>query len=125
MRRPELTYRKKFLSVMLLWDLPFGGGKPPNYHLGGEVYHPNFYTRQLGCPQLISLKSYRSYNQGTSWRDTDDLDLHKDCTCAINKINNNSSTTTKVLFDGWDSRTVYTGAEAKNFVVHTIEDINA
>ncbi|BBH01894.1 autoinhibited Ca2+-ATPase 11 [Prunus dulcis] len=40
-----------------------GGGKPPNYHLGAEVYHPNFCARQLGCPQLIPLKSYRSCNR--------------------------------------------------------------
>ncbi|KAI5317283.1 hypothetical protein L3X38_036990 [Prunus dulcis] len=35
-------FRKKFLSVMLIRDLPFGYGKPPNYHLGGDIYHPNF-----------------------------------------------------------------------------------
>ncbi|CAL2276294.1 unnamed protein product [Prunus armeniaca] len=55
-----------------------GGGKPPNYHLGAEVYHPNFCARQLGCPQLIPLKSYRSCNRATSWRDVDDLEVHKD-----------------------------------------------
>ncbi|CAL9001659.1 unnamed protein product [Prunus brigantina] len=54
-------FRKRFLSVTLPRDLPYGGGKPPNYHLGAEVYHPNFCARQLGCPQLIPLKSYRSY----------------------------------------------------------------
>ncbi|VVA36194.1 PREDICTED: LOC109949315, partial [Prunus dulcis] len=35
-------FRKKFLSITLPRDLPHGGGKPPNYHLGAEVYHPNF-----------------------------------------------------------------------------------
>ncbi|CAL2229146.1 unnamed protein product [Prunus armeniaca] len=30
--------------------LPFGIGKPPNSHLGGEVYQPNFCARQFGCP---------------------------------------------------------------------------
>ncbi|XP_016650444.1 PREDICTED: uncharacterized protein LOC103335343 [Prunus mume] len=70
-------FRKKFLSVTLPRDLPHGGGKPPNYHLGAEVYHPNFCARQLGCPQLIPLKSYRSCNRGSSWRDADDLEVHK------------------------------------------------
>ncbi|CAL2240292.1 unnamed protein product [Prunus armeniaca] len=83
-----IDFRKKFLSVMLPRDMPFGGGKPPNYHLGVEVYHPNFYARQLGCPQLIPLKSYRSCNRATSWRDSDNLDVHKDCRCLVNKINN-------------------------------------
>ncbi|VVA37731.1 PREDICTED: LOC109949315, partial [Prunus dulcis] len=36
------NFRKKFLNVTLPRDLPFGGGKPPNYHLGAEVYHTNF-----------------------------------------------------------------------------------
>ncbi|CAL8087063.1 unnamed protein product [Prunus armeniaca] len=43
-------FRKKFLSVTLPRDLSFGGGKPPNYHFGAEVYHPNFCARQLGYP---------------------------------------------------------------------------
>ncbi|CAL9024613.1 unnamed protein product [Prunus brigantina] len=38
----RIDFRKKFLSVTLPRDLPYGGGKPPNYHLGAEVYHPNF-----------------------------------------------------------------------------------
>ncbi|KAI5312723.1 hypothetical protein L3X38_041897 [Prunus dulcis] len=67
-------FRKKFLSITLPRDLPHGGGKPPNYHLGVEVYHPNFCARQLGCPQLIPLKSYRSCNRSSSWRDADDLE---------------------------------------------------
>ncbi|KAI5333542.1 hypothetical protein L3X38_023673 [Prunus dulcis] len=71
-------FRKKFLSVTLPRDLPFGGGKPPNYHLGVEVYHPNF--------------------------------------CA--------SSATKVLFDGWDSWTVYAEAASKQFMVQMIKDIN-
>ncbi|CAL9018541.1 unnamed protein product [Prunus brigantina] len=75
-------FRKKFLSVTLPRDLPYGGGKPPNYHLGAEVYHPNFCARQLGCPQLIPLKSYRSCNRGSSWRDLDDLEVHKDASSA-------------------------------------------
>ncbi|CAL2237910.1 unnamed protein product [Prunus armeniaca] len=84
----RIDFRKKFLSVMLTRDLPIGEAKPPNYHLGGEVYQPNFCARQLGCPQLIPLKSYRGCNWGTSWRDVDDLDVHKDCRCVVNKINN-------------------------------------
>ncbi|CAL2256299.1 unnamed protein product [Prunus armeniaca] len=46
----RIDFWKKFLSVTLSRDLPHGGGKPPNYHLGAEVYHPNFCARQLGCP---------------------------------------------------------------------------
>lgn len=86
----RIDFRNKFLSVMLIRDLPFGGGKPPNYHLGGEVYHSNFCAKQLGYPQLIPLKSYRSCNRGTSLRDADDLDVHKGCKCAVNKINNSA-----------------------------------
>ncbi|CAL2270666.1 unnamed protein product [Prunus armeniaca] len=71
-------------------DLPHGGGKPPNYHLGAEVYHPNFCARQLGCPQLIPLKSYRSCNRASFWRDLDGLEVHKDARCAVNKINNSA-----------------------------------
>ncbi|CAL9012728.1 unnamed protein product [Prunus brigantina] len=76
-------FKKKFLSVTLPRDLPYGGGKPPNYHLGVEVYHPNFCARQLGCPQLIPLKSYRSCNRGSSWRNLDDLEVQKDARCAL------------------------------------------
>ncbi|CAL2256896.1 unnamed protein product [Prunus armeniaca] len=62
----KIDFRKKFLSVTLPRDMPFSGGKPPNYHLGAEVCHLNFCARQLGCPQLIPLKSYRSCNRATS-----------------------------------------------------------
>ncbi|BBH04063.1 hypothetical protein Prudu_015105 [Prunus dulcis] len=91
-------FRKKFLSITLPRDLPHGGGKPPNYHLGAEVYHPNFCARQLGCPQLIPLKSYRSCNRASSWRDADDLEVHKDARCAVNKINNS----TDALYPSWE-----------------------
>ncbi|XP_020411150.1 uncharacterized protein LOC109946780 [Prunus persica] len=94
----RIDFRKKFLSVTLPRDLPYGGGKPPNYHLGAEVYHPNFCARQLGCPQLIPLKSYRSCNWATSWRDLDDLEVHKDARCAINKINNSAD----ALYPAWE-----------------------
>ncbi|CAL9000847.1 unnamed protein product [Prunus brigantina] len=87
----RIEFRKKFLSVTLPREMPFGRGKPPNYYLGAEVYHPNFCARQLGCPQCIPLKSYRSCNRATSWRDSDDLDVHKDCRCSVNKINNITS----------------------------------
>ncbi|CAL2229875.1 unnamed protein product [Prunus armeniaca] len=86
----RIDFKKKFLSVTLPRDLPHGGGKPPNYHIGAEVYHPNFCARQLGCPQLIPLKSYRSCNRASSWRDLDDLEVRKDARCAVNKINNNA-----------------------------------
>ncbi|CAL8152487.1 unnamed protein product [Prunus armeniaca] len=62
----KIDFRKKFLSVALPQDMPFGEGKPSNYHLGAEVCHPNFCARQLGCPHLIPLKSYRSCNRATS-----------------------------------------------------------
>ncbi|KAI5342933.1 hypothetical protein L3X38_010809 [Prunus dulcis] len=91
-------FRKKFLSITLPRDLPHGGGKPLNYHLGAEVYHPNFCARQLGCPQLIPLKSYRSCNRASSWRDVDDLEVHKDARCAVNKINNS----TDALYPSWE-----------------------
>ncbi|CAL8123394.1 unnamed protein product [Prunus armeniaca] len=91
-------FRNKFLSVTLPRDLPHGGGKPPNYHLGAEVYHPNFCARQIGCPQLIPLKSYRSCNRGSSWRDADDLEVHKDARCAVNKINNSAD----ALYPSWE-----------------------
>ncbi|XP_008222865.1 PREDICTED: uncharacterized protein LOC103322714 [Prunus mume] len=94
----KTDFRMKFLSVTLPRDLPHAGGKPPNYHLGAEVYHPNFCARQLGCPQLIPLKSYRSCNRGSSWRDADDLEVHKDARCAVNKINNSAD----ALYPSWE-----------------------
>ncbi|CAL2246206.1 unnamed protein product [Prunus armeniaca] len=122
----RIEFRKKFLSVMLPWDVPFGRGKPPNYHLGAEVYHSNFCAWQLGCPQLIPLKSYRSCNCATSWRDSDDLDVHKDCRCSWKaRFQGFAASSIKVLFDGWDSWIVYVGAEAKRFMVQMIKDINA
>ncbi|CAL2247475.1 unnamed protein product [Prunus armeniaca] len=91
-------FRKKFLSVTLPKDLPHGGRKPPNYHLGAKFYHPNFCARQLGCPQLILLKSYRSCNRGSSGRDADDLEVHKDARCAVNEINNSAD----ALYPSWE-----------------------
>ena len=41
-KEERIEFMKKFLSVMLPPDMPFGGGKPPNDYLGAEVYHPNF-----------------------------------------------------------------------------------
>ncbi|VVA37947.1 PREDICTED: LOC109949315, partial [Prunus dulcis] len=101
----RIEFRKKFLSVTLPRDTPFGGGKPPNYHLGAEVYHPNFCDKQLSCPQLIPLKSYRSYNRATSWRDSDDLDVHKDCRCSVNKINNSVD----ALYPSWEPNSCSSG----------------
>ncbi|CAL8091253.1 unnamed protein product [Prunus armeniaca] len=124
----RIDFRKKFLSVTLPRDMPHGGGKPPNYHMGAEVYHPNFCARQLGCPQLIPLKSYRSCNRASSWRDMDDLKVHKDARCAVNKINNSAD----ALYPSWepnscssDGWVVRTGKEAHKFMVQTIKDINA
>ncbi|CAL8995333.1 unnamed protein product [Prunus brigantina] len=146
-------FRKKFLSVTLPRDLPYGGGKPPNYHLGAEVYHPNFCARQLGCPHLIPLKSYRSCNRGSSWRDLDDLEVHKDARCAVNNINNSAdalypswepNSCCSADFEAWwkarfrnlpasstalavlfDGWVVHTGDETHKFMVQTIKDINA
>ncbi|CAL8992680.1 unnamed protein product, partial [Prunus brigantina] len=35
---------------------------------------------------------------GTSWRDADDLDVHKNCRCAVNKINNSVD----ILYPSWE-----------------------
>ncbi|CAL8087270.1 unnamed protein product [Prunus armeniaca] len=78
-------FRKKFLSVTLPRDKPFGGGKPPNYHLGAE--------------------SYRSCNCATLWRDSDDLDVHKDCRCLVNKINNSVN----ALYPSWEPNSCSSG----------------
>ncbi|XP_034198185.1 uncharacterized protein LOC117613720, partial [Prunus dulcis] len=115
-------FRKKFLSITLPRDLPHGGGKPPNYHLGAEVYHPNFCARQLGCPQLIPLKSYRSCNRASSWRDADDLEVHKDARFQNLPA---SVTALKVLFDGWENWLVFADGEARAHMIQTIKDINA
>ncbi|CAL2257097.1 unnamed protein product [Prunus armeniaca] len=113
-------FRKKFLSVTLPRDLPHGGGKPPNYHLGAEVYHPNFCAR--------------SCNRGSSWRDADDLEVHKDARCAFCGFDAwwkarfrdlpASSTALQVLFKGWDNWNVHTDEETHKFMVQTIKDIN-
>ncbi|KAH0983437.1 hypothetical protein GBA52_010614 [Prunus armeniaca] len=113
--------------------MPFGGGKPPNYHLGVEVYHPNFCARQLGCPQPIPLKSYRSCKGATSLTDLDDLDVHKDCssgefdawwkTCFAGLPN--ASTTVKTLFKTWDAGIVFVEPEAKKFIVQMVKGNNA
>ncbi|CAL8168692.1 unnamed protein product [Prunus armeniaca] len=103
-------FRKKFLSVTLPRDLPHGGGKPLDYHLGAEVYHPNFCARQLGCPQFIQLKSYRSCNWDTSWRDLDDLEVHKD--------------TSSAEFDAW-WKARFRDLPASSTILQTIKDINA
>ncbi|BBN67633.1 hypothetical protein Prudu_136S000500 [Prunus dulcis] len=128
-------FRKKFLSITLPRDLPHGGGKPPNYHLGAEVYHPNFCARQLGCPQLIPLKSYRSCNRASSWRDADDLEVHKDARCAVNKINNSTdalypswepNSCSSADFDAWwQARFQNLPASAKAHMIQTIKEINA
>ncbi|CAL9006453.1 unnamed protein product [Prunus brigantina] len=83
--------------------------------MGTEVYHLNFCARQLGCPQLIPLKSCKSCNRATSWRDTDDLEISWYAA---------SITALMVLFDGWGSWTVYAEMDAKNLMVQTIKDIN-
>ncbi|BBH06234.1 hypothetical protein Prudu_017820, partial [Prunus dulcis] len=102
-REPEeenarTDFRKKFLSITLPRDLPHGGGKPPNYHLGQKSTILTSVARQLGCPQLIPLKSYRSCNRASSWRDADDLEVHKDARCAVNKISNS----TDALYPSWE-----------------------
>ncbi|CAL9005431.1 unnamed protein product [Prunus brigantina] len=78
---------------------------------------------QLGCPQLIPLKSYRSCNRGSSWRDVDDPEVHKDARCF--KASPASDLALKVLFNGWDSWAVHAGEETHQFMVQIIKDINA
>ncbi|BBN69408.1 autoinhibited Ca2+-ATPase 11 [Prunus dulcis] len=73
-------------------------GQTSKLSSGGRIYHPNFCARQLGCPQLIPLKSYRSCNRASSWRDADDLEVHKDARCAVNKINNSAD----ALYPSWE-----------------------
>lgn len=63
----RIDFKKRFISVMLTRDLPFGGGKPPNSHLGGEVYQLNFCASKFGCPYLIPLKFYKGYNRGVRY----------------------------------------------------------
>ncbi|KAI5335838.1 hypothetical protein L3X38_025972 [Prunus dulcis] len=72
-------FRKKFLSITLPRDLPHGGGKPPNYHLGAEVYHPNFCARQLGraSSEAISSSRTRSWTLETSRSSYTHLNLGK------------------------------------------------
>ncbi|CAL8119887.1 unnamed protein product [Prunus armeniaca] len=72
---------------------------------GGKSDHPNFCAKQLGCPQLIPLKSYRSYNCATSWKDLDDLDVHKDYRCSVNKINNSVD----ALYPSWEPKSCSSG----------------
>lgn len=69
-----------------------------NYHSSGEVYQPNFCARQLGCPQTIPIKFYKGCNRGTSWRDGDDVEIHQDCRCSVNKVNNSVNG----LYPSWD-----------------------
>ncbi|CAL2271624.1 unnamed protein product [Prunus armeniaca] len=102
-------FRKKFLSVTLPRDLPHGGVKPPNYHLGAEVYHPNFCAR-----------------------DADDLEVHKDARCAVNKINNSAdafypswelNSCSSAEFDAW-WKARFRDLPTSSTTLQTIKDIN-
>ncbi|CAL2238242.1 unnamed protein product [Prunus armeniaca] len=106
----RIDFRKKFLSVTLPRDLPHGGGKPPNYNLRAEVYHPNFCARQL-----------------------DDLGVHKDARCVVNKINNSAdalytswepNSYSSAEFDAW-WKARFQGLPASRIVLKTIKGINA
>ncbi|CAL9028695.1 unnamed protein product [Prunus brigantina] len=58
-------FRKRFLSVTLPRDLPYGGGKPPNYHLGAE-FDAWWKTRFQGLPaSSTALKVL--FNGWDSW----------------------------------------------------------
>ncbi|CAL2228275.1 unnamed protein product [Prunus armeniaca] len=81
----KIDFRKKFMSVTLPKDMPFRGGKHPNYHLG-------------------KLQS------GHFLRDSDDLEVHKDARCAVNKIKNSAdalypslelNSSSSAEFDAW------------------------
>ncbi|CAL8119161.1 unnamed protein product [Prunus armeniaca] len=133
LRFPDIVLPEDQVVAHSLMDMPFGGGKPPNYYLGAEVYHPNFCARQL-----------------------DDLDVHKDCKCSVNKINKSvdalypswepnsyisayfddwwkarfssltdASIVVKVLFDTWDAGTVLGESDARKFIVQLVKGINA
>ncbi|CAL2266534.1 unnamed protein product [Prunus armeniaca] len=54
---------------------------------------------------LIPLESYRSCNKGTSLKDADDLDVHKDCRCTVNKINN----IVDALYPSWEPNSYSSG----------------
>ncbi|CAL2247356.1 unnamed protein product [Prunus armeniaca] len=49
-------FRKKFLSVTLPRDLPFGGGKPPNYHLGGISVSSQLLCMATWLPSAYSIQ---------------------------------------------------------------------
>ncbi|CAL9028609.1 unnamed protein product [Prunus brigantina] len=69
---------------------------------------------------LMFFRHGTNCNRATSWRDLDDWK----CIRMPNGLPA-SSTALKVLFDGWESWTVYAGVEAKQFMVQMIKDINA
>ncbi|CAL9012633.1 unnamed protein product, partial [Prunus brigantina] len=73
------------------------GGKPPNYHLGAKC------TILISCkaawlPPPYSAQIIRSCNRGSSWRDIDELEVHKNARCAVNKINNSAD----ALYPSWE-----------------------
>ncbi|CAL8133992.1 unnamed protein product [Prunus armeniaca] len=94
---------------------------------------PTSVPGSLAVPQVIPLKSYRICNRGTLWRDVDDLELHKDCMCVVNKINNSAdalypswepNSCISVEYDAW-WKARFTGLLDSSSATKTIKDINA
>lgn len=53
--RPTASENMEIFSCLQSWDLPCGGKMDTrNYQYGVEAYNPQFFRRQLGCPQIIS-----------------------------------------------------------------------
>ncbi|PQM35262.1 hypothetical protein Pyn_02420 [Prunus yedoensis var. nudiflora] len=56
-------------SCLQTRDLPCGGRMDSrNYQYGVEAYSPQFFSRQLGCPQVIPELDYSLINKGSSYR---------------------------------------------------------
>ncbi|CAL9021351.1 unnamed protein product, partial [Prunus brigantina] len=102
----RIDFRKKFLSVTLPRDLPHGGGKPPNYHLGAEINNSANALYPSWEPNSCSSAKF------DAWWKARFRDLPA------------SSTALQVIFRGWDNWTVHTEEETHKFMVPTIKDIN-
>ncbi|KAM2257517.1 hypothetical protein EV2_002732 [Malus domestica] len=59
--------KKKFISCIQPRDMAWGV-RGNRYDRGLEVYHPNFYSRQLGFRQTIPIPFFNSVHCGTSFR---------------------------------------------------------
>ncbi|CAB4298964.1 unnamed protein product [Prunus armeniaca] len=58
-----------FFSCLQSLDLPCGGRMDSrNYQYGVKAYNPQFFSRQLRCPQVIPELNYSLINRGSSYR---------------------------------------------------------